>query len=368
LDDILLTLERRGCTYVRKHAPFYVCSIGAHLFNLVNRDKGILYEAELIYDTRLHIMFVAPPGFSKTFWIRQFLDWRTGILSGTKVNTAMEGYMTEAGWVGSVTFRDGEVQFSQGAAQENKNAIIGCEEFSAIVAAMQKEYSKALDQALLTSLDSGLVIKRLRAGKIHYYTRATLWTATQPARFDLSSGMGRRLLFILFLPTSQDVALLKRTRRKSLGKYPTPIQHLKQKIDKLVDDMEKIQLVKFHSSIHEYLNTLNVPHYEEMLYERLCLGYNLVTKPIEETFVVTLDERLKQLINLEHYWRIAIKRGPQFAQVTRILSEAGEPLTPKQLRDRMLLFGYDWAKSSELIREMLKLGILKYKSGKLKLE
>jgi len=59
---MLEVLEKRGVAFADKFAPMFIASIGAHLFNLVNYEKGILYECDLLYDTRVNLMFVAPPG------------------------------------------------------------------------------------------------------------------------------------------------------------------------------------------------------------------------------------------------------------------------------------------------------------------
>ncbi len=87
---ILEELKYRNVMYYDRFGPFYIVSIGAHLFNLANKgeweypevgdhpppikgSKVLTYESEVV-DSRVHIMFVAPPGFGKTYFIEKFME------------------------------------------------------------------------------------------------------------------------------------------------------------------------------------------------------------------------------------------------------------------------------------------------------
>ena len=74
-------------------------------------------------------------------------------------------------------------------------------------------FGHVLGHSVETALDSGMIRKRLAAGKIEYQTNFTLWTGVQPARYQLSSGLARRFLFLLFIPNFKDIQAFKVNRR-----------------------------------------------------------------------------------------------------------------------------------------------------------
>ena len=91
---ILAELEERGCAYVDRFPPYYIASTGCHLFNLMNQQREIFIESGRVRDTRLHVIFCSPPGFSKTFWIEQFLRGQQAILLGSGIEITLQAAMT----------------------------------------------------------------------------------------------------------------------------------------------------------------------------------------------------------------------------------------------------------------------------------
>ena len=142
-------LRFRQCAQVDRFPRHYIVSIGAHVFNLMNQEKKIYWRGALVPNTRLHIMFVSPPGFSGTFWLEQFIRESTALIRDCNIDTAFEGSMTEAGFVGTVKFVDGSPQITAGAAQMFNKSILGIEEFSAITTMMSQQHSRLLDSAML---------------------------------------------------------------------------------------------------------------------------------------------------------------------------------------------------------------------------
>jgi len=358
-------LKDRGCLYVEKFAVPYICSIGAHIFNLHNHRNKILFEAGRLYNSRVHIMFVAPPGYSKTFFQDQFLmaDW--GLLWGTPIKIGQEGYMTEAGWVGSVTQVNGEIVPIMGAAYHYREAIVGIEEFSALVVAMRAQHSSALDTAMLTSLDTGRVRKRLRGGPISYETQVTLWCATQPARFDLTSGLGRRFVFISFVPRRKDAEQLKYARRNAINIRPDipTLNLVRSRVRAKLDEVENIKFVTFEEELYETLDKLKVEFFEEILYERIALGYNVMRFEGGKVLEVEVDKECERILRLEKMWRDEVKRGSEFALVLQVIREHGGTIDIGELREEMLRFGLDWSQSTSLVFSLVKVGVLGMKGG-----
>jgi len=364
-EAILSELEERQCEYVRRYPPYYISSIGAHIFNLVNKRKKIHFIFGLLLDMRLHLFMVAPPGFSKTFWLDHFLSPNVGILYETPIFTGFEGFMTEAGWVGSIEIVNHTPVIRYGAAKTYENGIVGCEEFSAVVEAMKTQHSKHLDAALLLSLDSGRVLKRLRGGKIDYETRATLWSATQATRFDLTSGMGRRLFFMTFFPNESDKIKLKLARRRAHGvRYnPAKLKKVREMITNKFKQAEAIESLKFSDSVWKCFDDFDMLHFEEPLYERLLVGYTLMKYPVRKNMTIYVDRTARSLVRQEVEWRTQIKRGTLMSQVVSMLKDAKGALALTSLKDKLLDFGLDWTASTQLIDRLLRSKVIYIRQG-----
>ncbi len=367
LDAMLTELEYRGCAYWDLYPKFYIASIGGHLFNVHSMVKQILYVSGLPYDTRLHIFLVAFPGFGKSFWLFQFLLSDVGLIGSTRIPTTFEGYVTEAGWVGTKRFGakeagnstngDNDGTFTQyGIAQRYATGIVGCEEFAAIASAMTQSYNRQFDTALLTSLDSGFVNKTLAAGPIKYRTSVTLWTGTQPARFDLAGGLGRRLTFMHHIPTDEDVEILRQARRKGFGRqfeqYRTST--IKQNINKRKDEVGAIRNVIMHPGVYKYLDKFKMMPYEEPIYERIVIGYWVMRGVFDSTLEMKLDKELKGMIKQEFDWRYEIKKGSEYSQILGyVRARKNMEIGKAELLDHMYNLGYDEERAQGIIKKLI---------------
>jgi len=358
---ILNELVERGSAHVATYPPYFICSIGCHVFNIFNKQQEIYTEAGRIPDTRLPILFVAPPGFSKTYWLEQFCRGQQAILANSAIDVDFEGSMTEAGLVGTIKFEDGEPIVVPGIAKQHQYAIIAIEEFSAITEMMQQQYSRQLDTALLGLMDSGWVYKRLAAGDVKYQTYVTIWAGTQPARFDLTSGLGRRFLFLEFIPTKFDFQLLKLARRRSKNvRYNLQrTERIRVGLGKLTRKIKRLRKVEFDPQVYSFFDSLKVIHYEEALLERILIGYNLMRDRFAETMKVRLDDISKQLVIRALKFRDSIRRGSEFSEVVMVLREHGGSMPLYALKDRLLFFGKDWSQSSQLINELIRMKAIK---------
>ena len=358
-EAILNELEARNVAYARKFPPYYISSLGCHIFNIMNQQKGIYTEAGLKVNTRQHIILVTVPGFGKSFWLRQFLENELSLVKGTKIGCTFESQMSEAGFVGTAKFNsEGVAQESPGLCRNESNSIVGIEEFSAISAAVSQNYNAGLDTALLTALDSGMVRKRLAAGKIEYQTNLSLWTGVQPARYELSSGLARRFLFLLLIPNFNDIKQFKLNRRssKNVKTNTLTLGKLKAAINTRYDDiMKKLEKVEFDRTVYKKLDELDVVHYEEPLYERIALGYWLMkVKEMPKTLTIKMDPTLDALFDNEKGDRFKIKRGTQLAQVWALVQDVGR-ISELKLKNHLLDFGMDWQDASDLIMTLIKL-------------
>lgn len=350
-----------GCCHVDRFPPFYSCSIGAHLLNVLNQKTHLYFEARRIPNLRLHVLFVAPPGGEKTFWQEQYLRGTQALLLDSGVDIAMKGMMTEAGFVGTVKFDGGAKVEIPGVCKTAINAIVGIEEFSAISEALKAEHSKTLDPAMLGALDSGWVYKDLAAGPLAYQTNLTLWAGTQPARFDLRSGMARRFLFIYFIPNQKDLVEIKEARRKAKNKQFDPIHttKIRKELQVLKQNLSSVQKITWDEGIYKLYDEQKLLHWEEQLYDHLLLGYRIIRGRFDSELHVTLDEESQRLLLKEAYYRDTIRRGSEFAEVLLIMREHNGEMGLFELKDELLSFGKDWRQSRDLIEELTRMRALK---------
>jgi len=303
---------------------------------------------------------------SKSFILKVLLSGPTSALGGTELKTTYSGNLTEAGFTGTIRATDdsGEPIITYGAAHDYADYIVGIEEFSALTTAMKQEHSSNLDNALLTALDSGHLVKRLAAGEIRYDTDITLFAASQPTRFDLSSGLGRRFFFVNFIPSVAEKEKLKWCRRNSKG-VRGDIGMLKKigwDVTDVMKRIDELRSVKFTDEFMKSIDTLKVPHYIEPLFERLGIGYTIATTNFGSVLKVDITPELQKLMNVAKEWRTQISRGAEEQQVVRIL-EAGE-MGEIELKDELLDFGLQYGKSEELIGRLVKQKRIKREEGK----
>ncbi len=370
-DLIIQQLKDRNAADCDKFPPFFISSVGAHYFNILNQSSRIYTEAGMTVNTRLHIIMVAPQGQSKSFWLKQFLEHDNSMIKGTMIQTDFELRMSEAGYIGTIKFADNnQIIETQGLCQEEKNSIVGIEEFSDLMKSMTaQDYNIGLENELLTTLDSGMAIKRLAAGKLEYRTNLTLWTATQPARYNLTSGLGRRFLFIFNVPTEESMQILKKKRREAsdIQVDESDMFEIKKTINNSFNELAaKVNKVRFDKSFYDYMDRLNVIHYEEPLYERLALGYTIMkTEMFGQEIVISPDSTLKKLMKMEWGWRKRIKEGTEESMVWSLIQSSVD-MRHERCLEILMDFGMELKDARKSIRVLEKRGLVEIKDGKIK--
>ena len=367
-DMIIQQFKDRNTADYNRFPPFFIASLGAHYFNTVNEQTHIYTEAGMTVNTRLHIIMVAPQGQSKSFWLKQFLEHDNSIIKGTMIQTDFELRMSEAGYIGTIKFGDNnQIIETQGLCQEEKNSIVGIEEFSDLMKSMTaQDYNIGLENELLTTLDSGMAIKRLAAGKLEYRTNLTLWTATQPARYNLTSGLGRRFLFIFNIPTEKSMQDLKIKRREAadIQVSESDIFEIKKKINDTFNELAaKVDKVRFDKSFYDYMDMLNVVAYEEPLYERLALGYTIMkSEGFESELVISPDATLKKMMKMEWGWRKKIKQGTEESMVWSLI-ESSNGMKHERCLEILMDFGMAADDARKSLRVLEKRGLIIIKDG-----
>jgi hypothetical protein len=368
-DMIIQELKDRNTADYNKFPPFFISSVGCHYFNLINQQQHLYQRSGVVENTRLNIIMVAPQGQSKSFWLKQFLDKDNSIVKGTAIKTDFELRMTEAGYMGTKKFGEhNQIIESEGLCQEEINSIVGIEEFSDLMKSIDKQdYNIGLDNELLTTLDSGDGVKRMAAGTIRFKTNLTMWAATQPGRYNLTSGLGRRFLFIFNIPTEDSIKDLRERRRAAIDVQTNAenLFEIKKALNQRFDEITVARSVKFDPSFYDYLNRFNLMAHDEILFEKLALGYTLMkAEKLEPDIVVDMDGKLRQMIKQEWTWRSQIKRGTEDSMVWTYIESAGD-ISKQRCIDVLLDFGMELPAAEKAIRNLVKKKLIEVKNGKI---
>lgn len=333
------------------------------MINVENKKRFIYFEHKLPADLRVHMFIVAPPGFMKSYILFQMLSPDFGILANCQekdfgvdpkaagVGIGMEGSMTEAAWTGTISTNEGSAEKVYGAAFEHRINIVGIEEFSIIADILRQAHSSTLANQLLTSLDKGYLKKRLGRGKIFYQTQVTLWTGSQPARFDLSAGLPRRFYFIEFIPTRAQKKTIRRMRRLGQNVMPDAREKLalKDTMVELAKKLKEVKRISFDKSIHDFFDQFKIIHFEEPLYERIALGHTVMTGEFDKEIVVTMNTDIRNIILQGMQWRRSIKLDSEINQILTLLRDYEGKMTVTSAILELADFGVDYLRGMEII-------------------
>lgn len=355
-DSALKHLEKSFVALTDKFAPYYVIGVCNHIINLENQKREFYFEHGKVANLRTHVFMCAPPGFTKTLYLEKFLRGATSIVGCSQlVQCTFEGSMTEAAFTGTIKVVNGEPVEAKGAAYDARLSILGVDEFASLTNSMRQEHSINLDNAMLTALDTGYLTKRLALGKIQYMTQLTLFTGSQPMRFNLTSGLGRRFIYIWFIPTQKEEDLIREMRRRAKSQRPdlSYMDVVKRDIENVVVNAQRTQSITFHESVFKTLDELRVPHFEEVLYERMAIGYTLskLEGIGESTLNVRMTEELRNLFQVANDWRGEIKKGADTSQVFQIVKEMNG-MSVSDIKRRLTDLGMTYQQSSDVMQSL----------------
>lgn len=328
---------------VADKVPIFICSIGAHIFNAINKcsmcdfdpsdkegEEGDTYtidhcplrhDNQPIYtpmsqlaDTRVHILVRGDKGSGKSVLIKMFCAENTGLLYNKEAFTGGIGFrtmigpnsVTESGLFGSVS-EDGSIA-GRPLARELCGGFLGFEEFSSLTDAMRKDHSVDMKNQLLTSTDNGRVMKALKAGWVRYNTRYTIWAGTQPGRFEMASGLDRRffILDIDMSPSKEHTFKKAQARQSEMdGKERLSLAELSMAINEWIRSRMTNALldpptgVCFDDALTEWIQQPAVRSFEADLFRRLAIGYTMMKPDYEggKILMVNLDDQLLGYLN-----------------------------------------------------------------------
>ena len=377
MSSIMAELDSRNSYKREVYAPYYVCSFATHVFNLMNQTREVYWEGKKLPNMRLHILFVAPPGFMKTYYMSVMGGDKYSVFAQCGIKMGQEQAITEAGLIGTFNNIAGTPIEQEGAARALAKGILMIDEFSAITNALKVQYNSQMDSQLLAALDHGNVNKRLGSGKIEYQTNFTLWAGVQPARYDLTSGLGRRMCFLLFLPIRLDNDKLLEAMHHARGIRPSTIEinELWGKIEAWRKSMDIIDKVTYDDDVFQMYRKLGIFSYESSYFDRLILGWHLATYgPDREIHVSVKHKELLEIIDREKRWRDDIAQGVDYIQLLKMIKVYGVEvdghidISRASLVSEGIMVGWNAQQIYEMLVEMSKYGLVTLKGSSVLLE
>ncbi|QLG29991.1 hypothetical protein HUG10_20505 (plasmid) [Halorarum halophilum] len=377
--DYIDYLESKEIAYAETYIPYYLCSVGCHMLNIRQQrlkkrgEKGIYAELGSYPNLRLNTMMVAPPGFSKTFFMELMLDPDIGIIGGTTIPTKMVQNMTEAAFVGSDGGGD-EDDYDMGLAEKYKDGILGCEEFDSLAKVMQTDHSGNLDNMLLTALDSGRVRKDMAHANINYDTNVSLFAATQPMRMDLTSGFARRFMFLKFYPSPEQIDEMRASRRRGRGHDADfdQLQTFKNELGlKFSEKVAGIDQVRGVEKLDSIFDDVGVPHFEEKVYERMAMGYSVLKADsiVTEGGTTYLDiqptRELRHLLRQAMEWRDSLMQDVEGDQILSVLRNTSQgSMEKEELKKFLQMYSMTHAEAEHILKRLRRNRMVEYNRDK----
>ena len=334
--------KRNHFVDIEDKIPIFLCSVGGHIFNAINKCSRCDFDPDSplvdeetdfviencplrhdnipiytpmtqIADTRIHILMRGAKGSGKSVLILMFLAEGTGLIHSNNADLG-EGFrtmmgpnsITEAGLFGSVN-EDGEIM-GRPIAREMCGGFLGFEEFSSMSDASKKDHSMDMKNQLLTSLDNGRVQKAMRAGWVQYTTRYTCWAGTQPARFELDSGLDRRFFIIDIEMTPEkerEYKVAQHAQANMTTAERLELANLNIEIKDWIRNRMRQAVANpptgiiFDDDVAAWIERPDVRSFEANLFRKLCIGYAMMKPEYHGggPLIIRLDDTLRTILN-----------------------------------------------------------------------
>jgi len=314
--------ENKGFVEVPNLVERLTASVGAHIFNLNNIELKKFYHAGGIENFRIHVVLMAPSGFGKSTPFRIILDDIYGILSEANFPTSVEsGTFSSESWMGTIDKNgSGDMTTHEGVFSRYKTGIVGADDFMKLKSLMDGTGLTNEEVYLLTALDSDTAKKNLAYGQIvETGIGTTMWCGIRPCSLNMVSGLARRFSFQLFFPSPTIARCFKyamRDKRMKSRVTSNTKEKIKDEVIKIEEKIREIDEIDY-TPVEKWINgNMMIPHFEEIIYKRLAVGYTLASK---DTFEIEIDEILESLFIDEFRNRMIIRESPEREMVYEII-------------------------------------------------
>lgn len=316
----------------------YLCSVGCYIANEFQKEscREIFPVSGMQEDLRLHIVFVSPSGMSKSFTLKQFIDKKYGVIP---FRSKTVGKITEAGLVGTID-KDGVPH--SGYAGEYSNGFLAFHELDILFKTALADHSAELVNQVLQIISESHVNKRLGSGELDYDATPTFWGCIQPSRFDLSSGLSRRFLFVARNWSLEDREQLKTHRTLSRGsrevKFSMPIA-FRDALTQLKDNFD-VDEIKFDNDLANYIQTVGSNQNEMALLDKVAIGYYVLNWQGEKIMDIKRTVELDSLFKSITAMRDLVAVGGDASLLKNVLKRYPEGATRNDLWTQFKDYGY----------------------------
>lgn len=378
--------ERLGIYHVRDIIPYYLCSFGAHVANLANKQPGrskVFYtRAGTVPDLRLHLYLVGPPGFGRSFFSRLFFaggmkadpkdKTSTGIAT-TFDNYELGNITSIAPVIGSLIAAgkddEGKYKFKEqkGLAKLYPYHILWAEEFGSIRDTMRSQMGVGLLDAFLKLLDDGEAERNMLGGRIEVKCFSTFWLGTQTERIDMPSGLARRGLFVDTIPSMKDIQAYNDAWENTENIKPEwdTINELRSQYKTLFQKFRIKGQLRFSSKYLKYRRSLRIVHTDKEILNRLAIGYAVMNNYEQDnggSLTVDLTPELKDLIERAIVMKFSVLGQTGYQQIIEFIKEKDWELHELVLQCVAMHMSYK--NGRQKIQELKKMGVLKFKLTK----
>ena len=355
--DIMEHLSRR-MMFHEELGPPPICSIGAMIANLRQRDNPFHWVGGNAEDLGLNLTFVAPSGLAKSHSMKQFLGRRFGICP---LHSVFTGKITEAGFVG--TIKEDSPVF--GLAFEYREGIVAFNEISNLFMTQQQDHSTELINQVMEALTERQIHKRLASGAIHYDTWVTIWGGIQPARFDFSQGLGRRFCFVARSWTQKDLDSLKDLRLDRSEKTAIDETEVRDLRDRILQCREKFapKEVQWQGDILKEIKTMCDSHLQMQMVERVLIGKETLDQYDLDVLTIQDTQENKDIISMMLSMQKMVAEGSDISLLINVLQDSPtRTLSISQLWDRFRIFNYNLGGLQELLTSARKLRVVEIRT------
>ena len=316
-------------------------SVGGHVMNLANLDKRIFLKGRSPCNFRIHIVYVAPSGWTKSTYFRMLLRQKYGLLWNQVFPIDVHSSFSVASWLGTITKdkESGKPTVNDGIFEKYKRGIIGADDYQALKILFDGEGIAEDERALMTALDTDEAVKNLALGQIRIpNVGITCWFGMRPTVMKLTSGLARRFTFARYFPTRKEAKLFRELSRKQLtpsleleepnGVEELPMFHAMSDAYNLVCDAGAVDIEL--DSVNGFLDRFDMPHFEENLYRNLAIGWSVANGSYPD---IQLGEAGEKMLEDEILSREILRTDPFRMMFYRILdNEPDKTIKASSLR------------------------------------
>jgi len=325
----------------------FSASIGGHVHNLANLDSmpnPLFHDHGQPANSRNHLIYMGPSGTGKSVMFRNILRESDGILAGVKLfQSSIRSTFSVESWMGTKDKnKDGEMVDRGGVFNNHKRSIVGADDYQPMKLLFEGEGLGNDEIYLMTALDTDHATKDLSYGSIEVDgIGLTFWAGMRPTDITFKSGLGRRFLLQTWYPSRKDMEVLKALARSCHNTIPpsaTPSQNMDQEVQRAYDDIVALgKLSVDYTEINQWLDTKDIPHFDEKLYRRAALGLSVAMGIYPD---VPLCDEVHLLLEDEINTRMQLKDNCFGYMVGSILLDEDDYTMPLKELKRFLMVYY----------------------------